>query len=151
MLPLWTAPSSVSFSNRDAAKRRESTNVKLSEGSRWRDPSLSPSASLLLRGSGLRGFATIGCVLGGALLGVLLNHRHGRVHRLAHKVLRIFLDPIVRGLTRDVRVLEYRRDVLGPQLVGFDGLVERRPVVRELQERAELALLGLEALHLRDG
>ena len=57
---------------------------------------------------------------------------------------------VERGLARAVGAVEPASRG-APQLVGLLGVLEVRPVVRELQERAELALLRLQAPDLRDG
>jgi hypothetical protein len=57
---------------------------------------------------------------------------------------------VERGGAVDVRPAKVGHNVAGIELVGFLGRLEVRPVVRRLQEAAELALLVVELLDLRN-
>src|SRR5205814_9789905 len=92
--------------------------------------------------------ALFGCLccnsaLARLLLVMLLDRLHGRAHRCADESLLVVARPVVSDLTALVRLVDHGRDVPLPQLIGFLCVLEIRPVVGELQETAELALLRL--------
>src|ERR1700729_4137905 len=92
----------------------------------------------------LRGF--------GGLLGfvfvVLLDRLHRGADGGADEALLVVLGPGERGLARRVGAVDGGRHVALPQIVGLLGVLEIRPIVRKLQEAAELALLLLQTADL---
>src|ERR1700739_307147 len=91
----------------------------------------------------------------GGLLGFVLVMLLDRLHRSPDggpdEALLVVLGPGERGLARRVGAVDRWRHVALPKVVGLFRVLEIRPIVRELQEAAELALLLLEAADLRDG
>src|SRR5215472_1024498 len=75
------------------------------------------------------------------LLDRLLGGRHGG----ADEALAVVAPPVVGLFALDVGPVDDRRHVALPEVVGLLGRLEVRPVVRELEEGAELALLLLQA------
>src|SRR5471032_827677 len=72
-------------------------------------------------------------------------------HRGADEFFLVVAGPVEGFLALGIGAVDHRRDVALPQLVGLLGVLEIGPIVRELEEDAEFALLGLEAADLRDG
>src|ERR1700679_1093474 len=82
---------------------------------------------------------------------VLLNGLHRGRHGGADETLAVVARPIIRGLARDIGFVDDGRHMPLPEFIGFLGGLEVRPIVRELQEATEFALLLLQAADLRDG
>src|ERR1700733_11806207 len=95
----------------------------------------------------LRGF---GGLLGFVLV-VLLDRLHRGADGSPDETFLVILGPGERGLARRVGAVDRGRHVALPKVVGLFRVLEIRPIVRELQEAAELALLLLKAADLRDG
>src|SRR5215469_10160679 len=81
---------------------------------------------------------------------VLLDRGHRRADRRTDELFLVVARPAERLFTGDVGVVDHRVHVTHPQVVGLPGVLEIGPVVRKLQEAAELALLGLQTTDLRD-
>src|SRR5277367_6317878 len=82
---------------------------------------------------------------------MLLNGLHRGRHGSADEAIPVVARPIVGFLASDIGLVDDGRHMALPEVVGFLGRFEIRPIVRELQEAAEFALLFLQTTDLRDG
>src|SRR5215831_5710257 len=87
----------------------------------------------------------------GALLGfVLVEHRARRGAAFLAELVAVLGAPVVGLGARAVVAAEMRHHVAGVELIGALRLLPIGPIVRLLQEDAELALLLLQPLDQRD-
>ena len=69
---------------------------------------------------------------------MLLDGLHRGLHGGTDETFLVVACPIIGRLARDIRLVDDGRHMTLPEIVGFLRLFEIRPIVRELEEAAEL-------------